>query len=52
VKTYTNKGDLVIDPFMGAGTTGLACARLGRRFIGIEREPKYYAMAVERIKNQ
>jgi DNA modification methylase len=40
----------VIDPFMGAGTTGVACANLGRKFIGIEIEPKYFEIACERIK--
>jgi hypothetical protein len=50
VKTYTNEGDIVVDPFMGSGTTGVACARLGRRFIGIEKEQTYFDTAVERIK--
>jgi len=53
---YKNKStyhpQTVIDPFMGSGTTGLACARLNRKFIGIEMEPEYYKMAVERIENQ
>jgi len=35
---------------MGSGTTGVACAQLGRRFIGIEIEPKYFAIACKRIK--
>lgn len=39
----------VIDPFMGSGTTGVACANLGRKFIGIEREPRYFTIACERI---
>lgn len=39
----------VIDPFMGSGTTGVACANLGRKFIGIEIEPKYFDIACERI---
>jgi DNA modification methylase len=39
----------VIDPYMGSGTTGVACANLGRAFIGIEREPKYFDIACERI---
>lgn len=39
----------VIDPFMGSGTTGVACVNLGRSFIGIEREPKYYDIARRRI---
>ena len=50
VKTYTNAGDTVIDPFMGSGTTGAACAVHGRRFIGIEREPVYFEKAVQRIR--
>ena len=43
-------GDSVIDPFMGSGTTGVACANLGRKFIGIEIEEKYFDIAVERIE--
>ena len=39
----------VLDPFMGSGTTGVACANLGRSFIGIEREPKYFDIACRRI---
>ena len=42
-------GETVIDPFMGSGTTGVACANLGRKFIGIEIEPKYFDIACERI---
>ena len=49
VKTYTNEGDLVLDPFMGAGTTGVACAIHGRRFIGIEKEPEFFEKAIKRI---
>lgn len=41
----------VLDPFMGSGTTGVACANLGRKFIGIEIEPKYFDIACERIEN-
>ncbi len=41
----------VLDPFMGSGTTGVACDRMGKRFTGIEREPKYFASACERIEN-
>lgn len=40
---------LVLDPFMGSGTTGVACAKLGRKFIGIEIEPKYFDIACKRI---
>lgn len=40
----------VLDPFMGSGTTGVACAKLGRKFIGIELEPKYFDIACKRIE--
>ena len=39
----------ILDPFMGSGTTGVACVKMGRKFIGIEREPKYFEIAVKRI---
>ena len=42
-------GEIVCDPFMGSGTTGVACANLGRKFIGIEIERKYFDIACERI---
>jgi site-specific DNA-methyltransferase (adenine-specific) len=51
VKTYTNEGDTVLDCTMGSGTTGAACGRLNRRFIGIEQDPGYFAIAENRIKN-
>jgi len=41
--------ETVLDPFMGSGTTGVACANLGRKFIGIEIDPKYFDIACERI---
>jgi site-specific DNA-methyltransferase (adenine-specific) len=41
---------IVLDPFMGSGTTGVACAKLGRKFIGIELEPKYFDISCERIQ--
>lgn len=40
----------ILDPFMGSGTTGVACTRDGRHFIGIEREPKYFEIACKRIE--
>ncbi len=43
--------ETILDPFMGSGTTGVACANLGRKFIGIEIEPKYFEIACERIDN-
>lgn len=42
--------ETILDPFMGSGTTGVACAKLGRKFIGIEIEPKYFDIACERIR--
>lgn len=44
-----SKAACVLDPFMGSGTTGVACARLGKRFIGIEIEPAYFDLACRRI---
>jgi site-specific DNA-methyltransferase (adenine-specific) len=44
------EGESILDPFMGSGTTGVACANLGRSFVGIELEPKYFEIAVERIR--
>ena len=43
------KGKCILDPYMGSGTTGTACASLGRRFIGIEIERKYFDIACERV---
>jgi site-specific DNA-methyltransferase (adenine-specific) len=42
---------IILDPFMGSGTTGVACANLGRRFIGIEIEPRYFDIACKRIRD-
>ena len=50
VKTYTNEGDTVLDNCMGSGTTGVACKNLGRKFIGIELDNKYFQIAKERIE--
>jgi site-specific DNA-methyltransferase (adenine-specific) len=50
VLTYTNKNNIVLDPFMGSGTTGVACVELGRRFIGIEINEKYFDIACKRIE--
>jgi DNA modification methylase len=49
VKIHSNQGDMVIDPFMGSGTTGLACKNLGRKFIGIEQNADYFEIAKNRI---
>jgi DNA modification methylase len=45
-------GMTVLDPYMGSGTTGIACIRTGRKFIGIEKDPVHFATAVERIKRE
>jgi hypothetical protein len=50
VRLFTDPGDLVIDPFAGSGTTGVACIRLGRRFIGWERDEKHHATALKRLQ--
>jgi DNA modification methylase len=44
------KSETILDPFMGSGTTGVAAIQLGRKFIGIEREPKYFDIACKRIE--
>ena len=49
LELFSKPGDLILDPFMGSGTTGVACALMGRRFIGIERDPEYLRMAMRRI---
>ena len=49
VELFTDPGDVVLDPFCGSGTTGVACIRLGRRFIGIEKNAKYATVAQERL---
>lgn len=50
IRTYSREGDTVLDMTMGSGSTGVACARTGRRFIGIERDAEYYAAAERRIR--
>lgn len=50
IRTYTNEGDTVLDNTMGSGSTGVACMNTGRNFIGIERDPTYFAIAEKRIE--
>ena len=50
MKTYSNEGDVVFDPCMGSGTTGIACVNTGRKFIGIEKDEEYFGTAEKRIK--
>jgi site-specific DNA-methyltransferase (adenine-specific) len=49
VRDFTDEGELICDPFAGSGTTALACIRLGRRFIGWEKDPSYYETARKRL---
>ena len=49
IKTYTNEGELVLDFTMGSGSTGVACKNTNRRFIGIEKDEKYFKIAQDRI---
>jgi DNA modification methylase len=52
VQEMTEEGETVCDPFMGSGSTGIACIRANRRFVGIEQDPTHYATALERITNE
>ncbi len=47
---FVPTAETILDPFMGSGTTGVACVRTGRKFIGIEMEPKYFDIACKRIQ--
>lgn len=51
VENSSNENDLVLDPFMGIGSTGVACLNTNRRFIGIELDEKYFNIAKERLEN-
>lgn len=50
IRTWSNEGDIILDSFMGSGTTGIAAVELGRSFVGIEIDEGYYEMAVNRIR--
>lgn len=52
LKHSTNEGDVILDPFMGSGTTGVACRNLNRNFIGMEINEEYYNIAQKRINEQ
>lgn len=49
ISSWSNKNDVVLDPFMGSGTTGIACVNTNRKFIGIEKDEKYFEIAKRRI---
>eukprot|EP00161_Ancyromonas_sigmoides_P003797 TRINITY_DN13699_c0_g1_i1.p1 TRINITY_DN13699_c0_g1~~TRINITY_DN13699_c0_g1_i1.p1 ORF type:complete len:374 (+),score=53.27 TRINITY_DN13699_c0_g1_i1:127-1248(+) len=49
IKTFSRPGDLILDPFMGSGTTGVACVRTGRRFVGVEADEGFFGTAKERV---
>lgn len=49
VRDFTSRGEAILDPFAGSGTTGVAAIRNGRKFIGWERDPKYHAVAMKRL---
>ena len=51
IEKFTKPGDTVFDPFMGSGTTGVACVQTGRHFIGIEKDPIYFKIATRRIED-
>lgn len=51
VSLFSSPGELVADPFCGSGTTGIAAVKLGRRFIGIERDPSHFDLSVRRISD-
>lgn len=49
IATYSNPGDRVLDPTMGSGTTGVAAINLGRQFMGIEKDERFFAVAGQRL---
>ena len=51
IRTYTNEGMIILDNCMGSGTTGVACANTGRKFIGIEMDEKYFEIAKSRVES-
>ena len=52
IKTYTYRGDVVIDPYSGSGTTAVVAQRLGRRWVGIDLSGDYCAVAQDRLRKQ
>lgn len=50
IKTYTNQGELVLDPFIGSGTTAVAAINTERKYIGFEQDDKYFEIAKSRLE--
>ena len=50
INRLSNEGDLIFDPFMGSGTTGVACLKTNRKFVGIDNDEKSFNMSCERLK--
>ena len=51
VVDFSDEGELILDPFMGSGTTGVAAVQMGRAFVGIEQNPRYFEIACKRIED-
>lgn len=51
IDAFTEEGNTILDPFMGSGTTGVACMRMNRKFIGIEKDPIHFENAMVRLNN-
>ena len=49
IEQYSNKGDIILDPFLGSGTTAVACVNTNRHYIGFELDPQYYDIACKRL---
>ena len=52
IEEYSKEGDLILDPFMGSGTTGVSCVNTNRNFIGFELDEKYFEIAKKRIEEK
>ena len=50
IKTYSNKGDIILDPFIGSGTTAVAAINTERKYIGFEKEEEYFDIAQNRLE--